>query len=157
MLTLAKVAKHLDLGVSSVSHWFAKQGLDWRSMTIDQVRVAYIRSLREQAAGRSNVDGDLDLVTERAALAKAQRERVELQNAVTRQELAPVSTVEEVLAKAGARVSGILDGIPGMVRRRNPDLPASTIDAIRDEIAKARNVAAGLTLEEIMDGQDGSV
>jgi phage terminase Nu1 subunit (DNA packaging protein) len=62
---------------------------------LNEIRVAYIRRLREQAAGRAAV-GDLDLAGERAALAKAQRERIEMQNAVTRGELAPV-VLQELL------------------------------------------------------------
>ncbi|MDR0251105.1 MAG: DNA packaging Nu1, partial [Burkholderiales bacterium] len=51
--------------------------------------LAYCDHLREVAAGRYT-DGDLDLATERAHLARAQRERIVMQNAVTRKELAPV-------------------------------------------------------------------
>ena len=40
-------------------------GIDWKSMTIDQVRVAYIRDLREKAAGRGG-DDQLNLSRQRA-------------------------------------------------------------------------------------------
>ncbi|MBW7896533.1 MAG: terminase small subunit [Opitutaceae bacterium] len=104
--------------------------------------------LREVAAGRAAA-GDLDLATERAGLAKAQREKIEMQNAVTRNELAPVYLIEEVLAKAGARVSKILDTIPGTIRRREPSLSAATIAEIARDVAKVRNIAAAITLEDL--------
>ena len=110
----------------------------------------YCSHLREVAAGRVGA-GDLNLVTERAGLAKAQRERIEMQNAVTRRELAPVILIEEVLAKAGSRVAGILDAIPGMVKRRVPGLTSDVIDLIRGEIAKARNMAAAVSLDDLRD------
>lgn len=95
--------------------------------------------------------GDLDLVTERAALARAQRERIELQNAVTKGELAPVILLEEILTKAAAKVAGTLDAIPGMVRRRVPQLTADDIDLIAAEVAKARNTVAAMSLSDVND------
>ena len=146
------IADHLDLSQGAVSQWMDRLGVDWRSASIDEIRVAYIRELREQAAGRAAI-GDLDLATERAGLAKAQREKIEMQNAVTRRELAPVVLIEEVLAKAGSRVAGILDAIPGMIRRRVPDMAADVVDMIRAEVAKARNIAATVTLDDLRDDQ----
>lgn len=110
----------------------------------------YCSNLREVAAGRLAA-GDLDLATERAALARAQREKIEMQNAVTRRELAPTHLIEEVLARAGTRVAGILDAIPGQIRRRVPSLPGSELDAIAMEIAKARNIAAAVSLDDLRD------
>lgn len=115
----------------------------------------YCSQLRETAAGRA-ASGDLDLAAERAALARAQREKIEMQNAVTRRELAPVYLLEEVLAKAGARAARILDAIPGAVKRRLPDLPSSAIDYIRGEIAKARNIAAAITLADLREEAQGA-
>lgn len=108
----------------------------------------YCGNLREVAAGRS-ASGDLDLGAERAALARAQREKIEMQNAVTRSDLAPVYLIEEVLAKAGAKVAGILDAIPGDVRRRVPALSADDVVHIQRVIAKARNMAAAISLEDL--------
>lgn len=121
-------------------------------LTIDADGAQWVREycghLREMAAGRAAA-GDLDLATERAGLAKAQREKIEMQNAVTRNELAPVYLIEEVLAKAGARVSKILDTIPGTIRRREPSLSAATIAEIARDVAKVRNIAAAITLEDL--------
>lgn len=112
--------------------------------------LSYCGNLREQAAGRAAA-GDLDLATERAFLARAQRERIEMQNAVTRRELAPVILIEEVLAKAGSKVAGILDAIPGMIRRRVPTLSAAETDLIALEVARARNIAAAVSLDDLRD------
>jgi phage terminase Nu1 subunit (DNA packaging protein) len=120
-----------------------------------QLLQAYCSHLREQAAGRST-NGDLDLATERAGLAKAQREKIEMQNAVTRGELAPVSLIEEVLSKAGSRVAGILEAIPGAVRRRVPNLSAEEIKNITGEIARVRNIVAAVSLADLREeGEEG--
>lgn len=144
------IAEHLDLSQGAVSQWMDRLGIDWRTATLDDIRVRYIRELREQAAGRAAA-GDLDLATERAGLARAQREKIEMQNAVTRRELAPAVLIEEVLAKAGGKVAGILDAIPGALRRRLPGLPTELIDLVRVEVAKARNIAAAVSLDDLRD------
>jgi phage terminase Nu1 subunit (DNA packaging protein) len=130
-----------------VSSLFSR-GILGPDMTLQEGIAAYCASLREQAAGRA-AEGDLNLAAERARLARAQREKIEMQNAVKRRELAPLSLLEETLAKAGAKVAGVLDAIPGMLRRRNPDLTAADLDVIAKEIAAARNVAAAISIDDL--------
>jgi phage terminase Nu1 subunit (DNA packaging protein) len=148
--TQKTIADHLDLSQQAVSGLCADIGIDWRAVTLDEIRVLYIRRLREQAAGREAA-GDLDLATERARLAKEQADKVSMQNAVTRAELAPAQLIEEVLAKAGARAARILDTIPGTIRRREPAISADTIAAIAKDIAKVRNIAASCSLADLRE------
>ena len=153
MLLIQKdIAEHLDLSQPAVSGLMDRLGIDWKTSTIDEIRVAYIRHLREQAAGRA-ASGDLDLATERARLAKEQADKVAMQNAVTRGDLAPVVMIEEVLTKTAARLAGIFDAIPGLVSRRVPSLRADEIDLIAAEIARVRNVVAGMSLADLNDDQ----
>lgn len=147
------IADHLDMSQQAVSQLMDQIGIDWRSANLDEIRIAYIRRLREQAAGRAAA-GDLDLATERAMLAREQRVRLEMQNAVTRGELAPVALIEEVLTKAASKVAGVLDAIPGMVRRRVPLLTADDIELIAGEIAKARNTVAGMSLADLSEDDE---
>jgi phage terminase Nu1 subunit (DNA packaging protein) len=111
----------------------------------------YCEHLREVAAGRSSDGGGLDLVEERAALAREQKIRLQMQNAVTKKQLAPVVVIEEVLAKAGGKVAGILDAIPGMLKRRVAALTSDDLDLIAVEIAKARNIAAAVSMSDLRD------
>ena len=149
------IAEHLDLSQQAVSAMLERLEIDWKAADLSDIRVSYIRHLREQAAGRATL-GNLDLATERAGLAKAQRERIEMQNAVTRNELAPVILIEEVLTKAAAKVAGIFDAIPGMVRRRFPALTADVIDEIASEVARARNIVASISLADLDDADPES-
>ena len=144
------IAEHLDLSQPAVSQLMEHLGIDWRAADLADIRVAYIRRLREQAAGRAT-NGAFDLATERARLAKEQADRVALQNAAERKELAPVTLIEEVLTKAAAKIAGALDAIPGMVRRRVPQLTADDIALIGGEIAKARNTIAAMSLADLND------
>lgn len=148
MLTQKEIGEHLDLGQSQVSRLCEELFIDWKSVGIDEIRIAYIRRLREQAAGRAAA-GDLDLATERARLAREQADKIAMQNAVTRGELTPTIALEQVLTGAASKIAGILDAIPGMIRRRVPQLTAADIEAISGEVAKARNTVAGMSLKDL--------
>jgi len=111
---------------------------------------AYCENLREQAAGRRS-EGNLDLVQERARLAREQADRVAMENAIERKELAPVAVIEQVLAAVGRQVAGILEAIPVQIKRRSDAISKQDLDFIEQEIVKARNLAAAieLNLEEL--------
>jgi terminase small subunit / prophage DNA-packing protein len=144
-----RFAQIIGVSEAAVSQMVAR-GLLEKEQTLGQWLLAYCEDMREKAAGRAAA-GDLDLATERAALARASREKIDLQNAVTRRELAPVSVLEEVLAKAGARIAGVLDAVPGAIKRRAPELPAEIRMVITTELAKARNIAADLSLDDLVE------
>lgn len=148
-LTQAAFGALVGISQQAASGLFARGVVD-DSMSGQQMLHAYCSHLREQAAGRST-GGALNLADERAKLAKAQRERIELENGVTRKELAPVALIEEVLARAGARVAGILEGIPGAIRRRVPSLSADEINNITAEVVRVRNIAASISLSDLRD------
>lgn len=150
MLIQKEIADHLDLSQQAASEWLDRLQIDWKVVPLSEIRVQYIRAIREQAAGRS-MTGDLDLATERAGLARAQRVRIEMQNAVTKAELAPVPLIEEVLTKAAGKIAGIFDAIPGMVRRRVPKLSSAEVGLIAAEISKARNIVAAMSLADLDD------
>lgn len=156
-MTQAAFGSLVGISQQAVGNLVGRGVLD-TSAPAGQVLQAYCSHLREQAAGRAT-NGDLDLASERAGLAKAQRERIEMQNAVTRGELAPVALIEEVLSKAGSRIAGILDGIPGAVRRRNPALTADDVKLIATEVARVRNIVAGMSLSDLRESgtDDGEV
>ena len=150
MLTQRNIADHLDMSQQAASQWLEKLGIDWQQSTLDEIRIAYIRALREQAAGRA-AEGGLDLATERARLAREQADKIAMQNAVTRGELAPVSLIEEVLTKSSSKIAGVFDAIPGKVRRRVPKLTTDDLELISAEVAKARNIVAAMSLADLND------
>lgn len=73
MPTQQQIAEHLDLDQSAVSRFVDKVRLDYRAASIDEIRIAYIRHLREIAAGRASETG-IDLVAERAMTERVDRE-----------------------------------------------------------------------------------
>ncbi len=115
--------------------------------------LSYCEHLREIAAGRGG-DQVGELAAERARLARAQAEKFEMANAVTRAELAPKRLLSDVLARTLARVARLLDTIPGELRRRNPALSADDIEAVRRTLAKTRNIAAATTIDDLFRTDD---
>lgn len=148
-MTQASFGALVGVSQQAISSLVNREVLDM-SATGQQVLLAYCSHLREHAAGRAS-GGDLDLATERAGLAKEQKDRLAMVNAVTRKELAPVALIEEVLSKAGARIAGMFDAIPGAVRRRVPSLSSDEVNNIAKEIARIRNIAAAMSLADLRE------
>jgi hypothetical protein len=105
----------LDLTVSGARQFCISANVEWRKQTLDHIRVVYVRRLREVAAGRSTPDGDLDLVAERAALAKVQRERIELELAEQRGEIVRVEDVLNTWAGHINTTKTALLGLPARI------------------------------------------
>lgn len=116
MATQQVIAEHLDLDQSTVSRIVGELGLDWATVSLDVVRVAYIRRLREQAAGRVET-GPLAHERRRLTAAKAARAEFELRELAG--ELVKRSDVERetfaVQRTLRDRVMGIPDRIAPIV------------------------------------------
>lgn len=114
-------------------------GIIDRSASGHQWLLIYCHRLREVAAGRKSAKGDdIDLVEERALLARSQREGQEIKNATLRGEYASVSLLSQVLANASQAVVDRLDMLPLKLKKRCPNLTADERDAIMSVIAEAR-------------------
>ncbi|MBI5270136.1 MAG: hypothetical protein HY856_10725 [Burkholderiales bacterium] len=118
---------------------------------------AYCDRLREQAAGRIGADaGGLDLVQERAALAREQRIAQAMKNAVARGEYAPIGLLADVLAAASAGVVDRFEQLDGALKKACPDLPESARNVVRTVIASARNEWARSTAELVVHHLDAT-
>lgn len=107
--------------------------------TLGELLLAYCARLRDQAAGRMGETMGLDLVQERAALAREQREGQAIKNAVARKEYAPVGLLADVLGMASSAVVDRFDQLEGTLRKACPDLPDEAKAAVLTVIASARN------------------
>ncbi len=107
--------------------------------TLGEVLQAYCQRLRDQAAGRLGESMGLDLVQERAALAREQREGQAIKNAVARKEFAPVGLLADVLGMASSAVVDRFDQLEGSLRKACPDLPDEAKTTVQQVIAAARN------------------
>ena len=73
MPTQREIAEHLGISQAAVSKAMMKLSLDWRTATMDEIRLAYIGRLRAEASGHVSSDG-LDLVAEKAKTERITRE-----------------------------------------------------------------------------------
>ena len=124
----------------AVSAMVADGRLQVEGLSLGDVLQAYCQRLRLQAAGRLGDDvGGLDLVQERAALAREQREGQAIKNAVARKEYAPVGLLADVLGMAASAVVDRFDQLEGAMRKACPDLPDEAKTTVQQVIAAARN------------------
>ena len=66
MPTQLQIAEHLGITQQAVSKTLDKMGIvEWQLMSLDQIRLAYIKRLREVAAGHASIDGQFDINRER--------------------------------------------------------------------------------------------
>lgn len=107
--------------------------------TLGELLLAYCARLRDQAAGRMGENTTLDLVQERAALAREQREGQAIKNAVARREYAPIGLLSDVLGMASSAVVDRFDQLEGALRKACPDLPDEAKTTVQQVIASARN------------------
>lgn len=115
--------------------------------------LGYCDRLRDMAAGRHSAGG-LDLVQERAALARSQREAQELKNAVARGEFAPIGLLADVLGQAASAVVDRMDQVEGDLRKACPDLPEDARVVVLRTLANARNEWIRSTAKLISDKMD---
>ncbi len=90
MATQNEIAKHIDLSSRKVRDYMA-DGILSKGGDLDVCRVAYIRYLREVAAGRST--NSANYTAERTRLAKAQADEKELQVKQLQGDLIPADAV----------------------------------------------------------------
>lgn len=140
------VAAHLDLHKRKVTEFCAARGIDLKTATMDEIRLAYIQRLRSAATGRGAGDGSFDLVTERARLTAAQADNMELKNAVIKKEYLPAEIISATLMQVGKQIVGVLESIPVKLKRR-AGIGHAELKFIEEELMKARNIAAAIKVE----------
>jgi phage terminase Nu1 subunit (DNA packaging protein) len=135
----AELAELIGVSEARVSQ-LVSDGVVERGQTLAHQLRQYCAWLREVAAGRQSEElGGLDLVQERAALAREQRHGIEIKNAVARGEFAPIGLLAEVLATASMSVVERFDQLPAALRKTCPDLPEAARDQVMSLLANARN------------------
>ena len=159
MAKLAELADHLGLSVARISQLKSAGILPDAPRgkhDLDACRAAYLAHLREVAAGRGSKDGALDLVAERARLARAQAKRVERENKVAEGELFPAeefrTTIDYVFTRVRQRILAVPSKIaPHLVGLETPQEAQKIVRAACHEAL--RELAA--TGRESKDGEGG--
>lgn len=106
---------------------------------LGEMILAYCERMREQAAGRLGEEGGLDLVQERAGLARSQRISQDLKNDIARGEYAPIGTLSDVLGLVSSAVVDRFEQLEGALQKACPTLPEDAKATVMQVIASARN------------------
>lgn len=138
IVSQAEFAQMVGVSEASISKRMS-EGVMTRGENVHAWLVGYCEHLRDQAAGRIGETLGLDLVQERAGLAKAQREAQELKNSVARGEYAPIGILADVLGLASSAIVDRLDQVEGQLRKACPDLPEEARITVLRVLADARN------------------
>lgn len=93
MPTQMQIAEHLGLDQAAVSRHLSKLQIDWRTASMDMIRLAYIDHLRGIASGNRSENG-VDLVAERAMTERITRELKLLELAEKRNQLVNITQLE---------------------------------------------------------------
>ncbi|WP_062362242.1 hypothetical protein [Variovorax paradoxus] len=153
-ITQAEFAVLVGVSEAKVSQ-LVGEGVIERGQTAHAWLLAYCERLREVAAGRASVEaGGLDLVQERARLARSQREAQDIKNAVARGEFAPIGLLADVLGMASSAVVDRFEQLEGALRKACPELPDEAKATVQQVIANARNEwirSTSKLVEEEMD------
>jgi len=96
MANQSEVAKHLDMSVRNLREVLGRLGLNTKNNTLDEIRVAYIRHVREGAAGRGGND-QVNLTRARTREAVASAHLKELDVKTKMGTLIPVDEIEPSL------------------------------------------------------------
>lgn len=138
MATQVEIAEHLDICDRSVRAMLdrgilpnARRG----ALDMDACRVAYIRHLREVAAGRDLGPAADDLTAERARLAREQADHYALKNAAMRLELLPRAEITRAVVAAFAIVRDRITALPA--RLAGPLARVSDAADVRERLADA--------------------
>lgn len=98
MATQQDIADHLGVNQSEISRHMAGLGIDWKTATLDEVRLAYLVHIRAVAAGHRSHDG-MDLTRERALTEQVDRELKTLVLAEKKGQLVNVAQLEPELTR----------------------------------------------------------
>ena len=150
IVSQAEFAQIIGVSEARVSQLMSESILT-RGETCAEWLIGYCERLRDQAAGRAGETFGLDLVQERAALARTQREGLEIKNAVARGEYAPIGALADVLGAASSAVVDRMNQVEGQLRKVCPDLPESARVAVLKLMADARNEWMRATEKVVVD------
>ncbi|MEY8688949.1 MAG: hypothetical protein AB9M53_03600 [Leptothrix sp. (in: b-proteobacteria)] len=107
---------------------------------------AYCAHLVDVAEGRAS-DGLLDLVQERAELARSQREAWDMRNAAMRAEFAPAELLSDCLAVVSDEIGERIDALMTAINIQCPGLPEPARAAVAQVVASAGKAWRSTTSE----------
>lgn len=158
LLSKTDLCKSLEISTQAFDKWevpvHSKRGRECLYKMADVVgnRVANERKKTITKPDEDDPDAP-NIDFERWRLTRAQADGQELKNEKDRKEVVEVLFATFVLNRIAAQIAPVLDQIHIRVKRKFPDIPERTIDAIKAEVIKSQNTAADLAegIEDLLD------
>lgn len=130
------------------------QGRTSHLYSLPDVINAILRARATHSSGKTYADGEnIDIDKERGLKLRAERQLLDVKNAMLQGEYAPVAVLELALANVINSMVPILEAIPANIKRQHPAIPLAIIRQIEGQITLARNnmADAGLNWEQGFD------
>lgn len=154
LLNKSNMAKSCEVSVQAFDKWGVtpdtKRG---RSVffSVKSVLENRLKNERDKLSGKTskkpNLNDQLDQLDEDALRAKKLQEEIralELKNDILEGRSIPTDIAFDVLAAVITEQTSILETLPLLVKRQNPDLPSHVIDQFQKAIAQVSNTSATL-------------
>ncbi|RPA32597.1 terminase small subunit [Shewanella frigidimarina] len=158
LLNKTDLCKSLGISTQAFDKWdvpiHSKKGRECLYTMSDVVGNRVANERKKHVSNPTPEDNDKpNIEFERYRLIKAQAYGQELKNEKDGKEVVEVTFCSFVLSRIAAQISPVLDQIHIRVKRKFPDMPERTIDAIRAEVIKSQNTAAELAngIEDLLD------
>jgi phage terminase Nu1 subunit (DNA packaging protein) len=158
LLNKTDLCKSLGISTQAFDKWdvpiTSKKGRECLYTMCDVVGNRVANERKKHVSNPTPEDNDKpNIEFERWRLIKAQAYGQELKNEKDGKEVVEVTFCSFVLSRIAAQISPVLDQIHIRVKRKFPDMPERTIDAIRAEVIKSQNTAAELAngIEDLLD------
>ncbi|MGI2108460.1 terminase small subunit [Shewanella frigidimarina] len=158
LLNKTDLCKSLGISTQAFDKWdvptTSKKGRECLYTMADVVGNRVANERKKHLSNPAPEDNDKPNIDyERWRLTKGQADGQELKNEKDRKEVVEVAFCSFLLSRIAAQISPVLDQIHIRVKRKFPDMPERTIDAIRAEVIKSQNTAAELAngIEDLLD------
>lgn len=148
-ITQAQFADFCGVSQPTVSRLVQSSIVDLKSGDMSSAVSSYIAHLQEVAAGRSAVDGEFDLVAERARLAHHQANLARLTERQARGELVSSQYHIGAVHLLGSGLNSRLGALHHRVISMVPGLPREAVEELRKGIRTAREELAYAVLDEL--------
>lgn len=149
MATREEAAAHVFLSLSQFD-FLRRQGSipqprGRAGYVLDDVRRAYIETLRTAKTQEpETAPPEMDA---RQEIEQEKLEKLRVDNALRRRELAPIAVLETYAERIGAVIHSQFEALAGQVKKRIPHLRAAEVNIIRGELSKTANAIADFKVD----------
>lgn len=122
-------------------------GKTGRSYRLGESTRAYIKYIRSNAARDDESDKEgPSLGEEEYRYQKLRNDKLALQIRELERQLASVNLLESALSDVASQIGATLETLPGRLKKRNPSLTDSDLNATRQEVNKLLNVITNINI-----------